>query len=101
MDEVRVKIAGYRQLSEKEQATINNIKRLEQAVLATIVDVGAVLREQRDAAMDPTHGTEDERRAVRDRVEGAEPQRWLAIGKTNIEQGFMAVVRAIAQPVNK
>ena len=25
-------------------------------------------------------------------------QRWIAIAKTNIEQGFMALVRAIAKP---
>lgn len=25
-------------------------------------------------------------------------QRWLAIGRTNLQQGFMAVIRAIAKP---
>jgi hypothetical protein len=30
---------------------------------------------------------------------GYADQRWIAIGKTHIQQGFMALVRAIARPV--
>ena len=31
-------------------------------------------------------------------VDAAEPQRWAAIGKTDIQTGIMALVRAVAQP---
>jgi hypothetical protein len=30
----------------------------------------------------------------------AEPLRWAAIAKTDIQTGFMALVRAVAQPTN-
>jgi hypothetical protein len=32
------------------------------------------------------------------RFNAAEPHRWAAIGKTDIQTGIMALVRAIAQP---
>ena len=32
------------------------------------------------------------------RFERAEPMRWAAIGKTDIQTGLMALVRAVAQP---
>ena len=32
------------------------------------------------------------------RFDRAEPQRWAAIGKTDIQTGIMALVRAVAQP---
>lgn len=33
-----------------------------------------------------------------DRWQRAEPMRWAAIGRTDIQQGVMALVRAVAQP---
>ena len=32
------------------------------------------------------------------RYVAAEPERWAAIGKTDIQTGIMALVRAVAQP---
>ena len=34
------------------------------------------------------------------RFMAAEPMRWAAIGKTDIQTGIMALVRAVAQPTN-
>lgn len=64
-------IKGYRELGTEEIADINRCKEIEAMVLATV----AMLRDA--TKYDP---------------------RWLAIGQTHIEQGFMALNRAIAQP---
>lgn len=64
-------IAGYRRLSEQEVASINAIKATERAVLE-------LLHQIRDS--DDTD------------------QRWVHIAKTDIQKGFMALVRAVARP---
>lgn len=70
MDNQHRKIDGYRELSEKEIILINIVKR---------------------------HGREleDLLRAL-----GAEDsdKRWLSIAKTHLQQGMMAMTRAIAKP---
>jgi hypothetical protein len=64
-------IKGYRELDAEEIADMNRLKELEAMVLATIARL-------RDATKyDP---------------------RWIAIGQTHIEQGFMGLNRAVAQP---
>ena len=65
------KITGYRQLSEAEVVLINEGKALAEAC-----------------------GTYIERlRATQDL-----DQRWISIGATDLQRGFMAVIRGIAQP---
>lgn len=71
MDNQHRKISGYRELSEAEVKVINFLKSAERETLA-IVDL------------------------VSDR-DGADP-RWTAIARTDIERGFMALIRAIAKP---
>lgn len=71
MDNQHRKISGYRELSQAEIDTMNKIKALAQ-------QVGDLMSE----------------------LEGDETynQRWLAIGKTDLQKGFMAVTRAVAKP---
>lgn len=64
-------VKGYRELDAEELADMNRCKEIEAMVLATV----AMLR---DAT--------------------GYDSRWLAIGQTHIEQGFMALNRAIARP---
>jgi hypothetical protein len=64
-------ITGYRQLTAGEIHWINRVKEKAK-------EVGYLLDEIR------IHGDPD--------------PRWLAIGKTDLQQGFMAVIRAIAKP---
>lgn len=73
MGEVSVNIKGYRQLSEEEQARINQIKDLAERV---------------GSEMNFRH------------IDGAEPPdaRWLEIAKDHLQLGFMAWIRAIAKP---
>jgi hypothetical protein len=65
-------IKGYRELDAEELADMNRCKEIEAMVLATV----ALLREEK-----------------------RHDARWLAIGQTHIEQGFMALNRAIAKPL--
>jgi hypothetical protein len=71
MENQHRQIKGYRELSEEDIRKMNEIKALGER-LGVIVG---------NLAMDGTVDT-----------------RWVAIGKTHLQQGIMALVRAIAQP---
>lgn len=64
-------VAGYRAQSDGRVAIVNFNKRLEEKIL----------RQLDAAAADPSID-----------------KRWLALGRTQIEQGFMAVNRAVFKP---
>ena len=72
---VQPKITGYRQLSEAEAALMNEGKALAEQCGAYI----AKLRTY-DGGVAPLD------------------QRWISIGATDLQRGFMAVIRGIAQP---
>lgn len=70
MDE-KPKIAGYRALNDEELALINEIK-------AKAEEVGALVdRLKRHDLVTP---------------------RWISIGQTDLQTGFMALVRSVAKP---
>lgn len=71
MDNQHKHIKGYRDLSEAEIALMNKVK-------AKAAEVGELIDELTVA-------------------EGLD-KRWVAIAKTELQQGFMAAVRSIAQP---
>lgn len=64
-------IKGYRDLSEAEIAAMNSVKDLAAQVGACVESVSA--------------------------MDGVD-QRWVSIARTQLQQGFMALTRAIAQP---
>lgn len=87
------KITGYRQLSEAEVALMNEGKALAEACGAYI----AKLRGHPATAADGIPRNHE--------TLGGEPmvlpsldQRWVSIGATDLQRGFMAVIRGIAQP---
>jgi len=83
---IQPKITGYRQLSPAETALMNEGKALAE-------QCGAYIAKLR------THPQAKAEQAPTD--EGAlQPldQRWVSIGATDIQRGFMAVIRGIAQP---
>ena len=83
---IQPKVTGYRQLSMEEAALMNEGKALAEAV-------GLYIEKLR------LHQGADGRNPVGST--GAQPpldQRWVSIGATQIQQGFMAVMRGIAQP---
>lgn len=71
MENQHRKISGYRELSEAEVALMNVAKR-------KATEVGELVD-----AMEGTEGLD---------------LRWLSIAKTDLQKGFMALVRSIAQP---
>jgi hypothetical protein len=72
------KITGYRQLSEAEVALMNEGKALAE-------QCGAYIAKLR------THG-------MTNTLLPALDQRWISIGATDLQRGFMSVIRGIAQP---
>jgi hypothetical protein len=75
MDNQHKHIKGYRDLTPEEIAVMNEIK-------AKAVEVGALIEMLELAAKE------------RGQFDG----RWIAIGKTDLQKGFMALVRAVARP---
>ena len=94
MEQITATIAGYRQLSEEEQALINRIKAKEHEVLALQKEVVAHVARQTEEACKLDDGAKEQRR-----IAAAEPHRWASIARTDFQTGFMALVRAVAQPV--
>jgi len=64
-------ITGYHDLTAEEIALMNNIK----SIAATVGEVVAEMKKN------PTFD-----------------QRWVSIGATELQQGFMALTRAVAKP---
>jgi hypothetical protein len=71
MEHAGLPVAGYRPQSSERIDLVNENKRLEEEILRVLDRLGA--SKQCDG-------------------------RWLAIGRTAIENGFMAVNRAVFQP---
>lgn len=71
MENQHRKITGYRELEQHEIDAMNVVKEVAK-------QVGELFEK-----LESTSGLD---------------QRWIAIGKTNLQQGFMALTRAIAQP---
>jgi hypothetical protein len=65
------KIKGYRQLSENEALLMNEIKDLAEKVGIMVESLN---------------------------IAPGVDKRWVAIARTQLQQGFMALTRAIAQP---
>ena len=77
MDNQHKKIKGYRDLTQEEINLMNRAKDLA-------VQVGKLVDEI------PVYSAETGGQAI--------DMRWLNIGKTDLQKGFMAVIRSIARP---
>ncbi|VWB88550.1 hypothetical protein BLA13014_04099 [Burkholderia aenigmatica] len=107
MDNQHQRIKGYRDLSQAEIDLMNEIKAKGEELLHLQARLAGFLDTQREtltcaAKVSTTHepwqqGASGECIELR-RFLAAEPQRWAAIGKTDIQTGIMALVRAVAQP---
>lgn len=71
MDNQHKKIKGYRDLSQKEIDSMNKVKVVAEKVGELLEEVG--------------------------QIDGIDVS-WFAIGKTDLQKGFMSVTRAIAKP---
>lgn len=71
MEDQHKKITGYRDLTQEEIDLMNKIKEMGEQVKELVGEVRVV----------PDYD-----------------QRWVSIAVTNLQQGFMALVRAVARP---
>ena len=87
---IQPKITGYRQLSEEEVALMNEGKALAELC-------GAFVEKLRKYVPQNMEGTQaQEAEAFR---RGATlDQRWISMGATDLQRGFMSITRGIAQP---
>lgn len=107
MDNQHKRIKGYRDLSQVEIDLMNQIKEKGAELLSLQAQLAGYLdtceeAKRCDAIHSTKHepwiqGASDECIEYR-RFQAAEPRRWVAIGKTDIQTGIMALVRAVAQP---
>lgn len=74
MENQHRQIKGYRELGEAEIALMNKIK-------TKAAEVGDLVTELKDL-----------------RVNSALDQRWVSIGATHLQEGFMALTRGVAKP---
>ncbi len=81
------KITGYRQLSEEEVALMNEGKALAE-------QCGAYVAKLRQYGVTATNNPLNDGNAPKLSLD----QRWVSIGATDIQTGFMALIRSIAQP---
>ncbi|MCQ4274520.1 Acb2/Tad1 domain-containing protein [Stutzerimonas degradans] len=114
MENQHRKISGYRDLRQEEVDLMNRIKAKGAELLQLQAELAGRLgtdletkqlaarrsmegREYLGAPYTEHTGASDECHEFR-RFQAAEPLRWAAIGKTDIQTGIMALVRAVAQP---
>ena len=96
MDNQHQHIKGYRDLTAEEIALMNEVK-------AKAEEVGQLVEKLREklapveADMAPVQVGGEAVMAVVG-FESFEAQRWLTIGQDHLQQGFMALTRAVARP---
>ena len=81
------KITGYRQLSEADVALMNEGKALAE-------QCGAYIEKLRTLNGQPAPANPEGSNDTMPKLD----QRWISIGSTDLQRGFMAVIRGIAQP---
>jgi hypothetical protein len=84
VDNQHKKIKGYRDLSQTEIDLMNKIKAKAEELKILIDEADTALYELKDPAINQD-GLDD-------------VQRYLELARTNLQQGFMWFVRAVARP---
>lgn len=97
MDNQHKKITGYRDLQPHEIALMNEIKAHAIMTEKLIEKMGAHINSQFEGCTGDNR-TAEGADAEADRLNAAQPARWLAMARTDLQTGFMKMVRAVAQP---
>lgn len=93
MENQHQKIKGYRDLSQLEIDLMNEIKTHGTALESLIGKIDHHLLGLAKAA----HDGDDQ---LQQHLWKTEPNQWSAIAKAHLQQGLMALTRAVAQPTN-
>lgn len=94
MDNQHRLIKSYRDLNAEEIALINRIKAAEREILGLIDEVQRHITSQIES-----YSKVDDRESI-ERVHATNAYGWNTKAKSDIETGFMALVRSVAQPYN-
>lgn len=90
MENQHRKISGYRELTQEEIDLMNEIKA-----------VGLTLQELVDKVENRTQDMWTDALSSQpeiDRLLHADPMYWVSLGRGHLQQGLMALTRAVAQP---
>lgn len=87
------KITGYRQLTAEDTALMNRAKAAGAAFEAVLFEVRKHIAAQRKMSESAEASTPE---ALR--LQDAEPERWAAMARTDMQTAVMKLCRAIAQP---
>lgn len=86
---VQPKIAGYRQLNEIEAALMNEVKAHAEQTRELVGRIQYYLNDQEVNKLPDGHAPHSQ---------VTHPARWLALGQTDLQTGYMKLIRSIAQP---
>lgn len=86
---VQPKITDYRQLSEAEVALMNEVKAHAEQTRELVGRVQLYVEEQLRQPLPEGHAPHSQ---------VTHPGRWAALAQTDLQTGYMKLVRAIAQP---
>ena len=98
MDNQHQKIKGYRDLTQQEIDLMNDIKAKGEELGALLDKLSTHVEMQRSEAIRAGSGKPGDINGELQRIDRAQPGRWLSIARTDLQTGIMAAVRAIAQP---
>jgi hypothetical protein len=99
MKDQHTKIKGYRDLSQVEIDLMNAIKGKAEEVKELINLVQEHLSKQDNAAYDG-HSYLMEDTPEQQRLMGAEAYKWRCDAESDLQVGFMKLVRSVAQPTS-
>lgn len=85
-------VKGYRTLGADELAMMNELKRTSALFIEQLEIARKHVADQYRTANAANTSAE------KDRLEDAEPYRWLSMAKTDMQRACMAACRAVAQP---
>jgi hypothetical protein len=91
MENQHRKISGYRDLTHAEIDLMNEVKCVGPAM-------DKLIQKLQDHISKQVESYGESHEFDQHRLMNAEPARWIAIGRTHLQEGLMALTRAIAQP---
>jgi len=92
MDNQHRQIKGYRELTAADIALMNEVKAMGPQLQALFEKVGTHIAQQR------TQATETDNAQETERLQQAEPEKWLNWARDTSQTAVMYATRAIAQP---
>lgn len=103
MENQHRKITGYRELSQEEIDLMNSIKS-EGELLGRLINNLQAIHATEAHKLQVAHMSLADALAIPTHMEAvkscADAQRWTSIGRDHLQQGIMALVRAVARPTS-